>query len=786
MLRDVRRSAFAILVVACFGISVACGGGGGGGTSSATPSVSPSTSPTASPSDTPTPTPTTTPATLTVISSDPADGEEGVPTLKQIRVTFSEAMDETTTESAFSLAADETLEGLFSWEDDGATLVFTPLGILDALTQYTIRVETSARNADLSLQLSAAFVASFTTAGSENPDAPTVTASDPTWSLQAVPVDKVISVEFSKAMNRASVESAFSLTLVNGDGSPTAGEFTWNTESTSFQFEPDEPLDYGTTYTMSISTDAQSSDAISMALPYTVVFFTEGDPSAPPTVTFSFPIEGMTGAPTDSVITVTFSVPMNTTVTSLAFSLIEVGAGPVAGFHLWQENTLVFRPSSYLKPSTAYEYIVSTSARSAQDVPLAEEYRVSFETGTGTAFHNPVPALGTLVASTLDNAPQGSLYQVTATAATQVDGEDFNVTDSKWSPAGDYMAYRKSSQTDGDGTPTAWELFSWNGTVSVQLSDSGANVGPYAWSPDGTRLAFTENLGGIWYLLVKTFPTGSLVLGQLSGAASQLFWSDNLNVVMRVGNSLVIADRTTQEIAVLTSDLNGDFRISPSRDAVAYKTYGGTLAVFDLQGRVRKGTNKFVMFDYFDFCGDDWLVYSTIEGYFPPMWQVKRVKWSDGTTESIAANLPVLDCRITSGSGAPDGTAVVYYTVSTSLDETYRANIYKVDTSTLLPEVALDGVGGTSPFWAPDMSFVMVSSPSTRSFMVSLSDGSTSGTYLFDSSWVDYTVNSFNIHMMIVGPVLYAKQFGVWLPVGVFGLTNVRCEFQGGEVSRRP
>jgi hypothetical protein len=75
----------------------------------------------------------------TVVAIDPNDGATDVEVTMQIRVTFSEEMDEETTEDAFGLKTDSLdVEGSTSWSNDGRTLIFHPVDNLTYDTTYRI------------------------------------------------------------------------------------------------------------------------------------------------------------------------------------------------------------------------------------------------------------------------------------------------------------------------------------------------------------------------------------------------------------------------------------------------------------------------------------------------------------------------------------------------------------------------------------------------------------------------------------------------------------------------
>lgn len=72
--------------------------------------------------------------------SSPLDGAENVADTAEIRITFSEAMDDVMTRAAFSISP--AVAGIFAWE--GATLVFQPEDIYSLATIYTVTVKSNA------------------------------------------------------------------------------------------------------------------------------------------------------------------------------------------------------------------------------------------------------------------------------------------------------------------------------------------------------------------------------------------------------------------------------------------------------------------------------------------------------------------------------------------------------------------------------------------------------------------------------------------------------------------
>jgi serine protease AprX len=110
------------------------------------------------------PVPDTTPPT--VASTSPADGAVAVSATTAITTTFSEAMDQASAQSVFSLVRSSDgvgVSGTFSWS--GNAMTFRPSAALTAATQYTAKVAVGARDV-AGNELAADRIWSFTVARS--------------------------------------------------------------------------------------------------------------------------------------------------------------------------------------------------------------------------------------------------------------------------------------------------------------------------------------------------------------------------------------------------------------------------------------------------------------------------------------------------------------------------------------------------------------------------------------------------------------------------------------------
>ena len=162
-----------------------------------------------------------------------------------------------------------------------------------------------------------------------------------------VPVTTWISVNFSKPMNQASVQSAFSTIPA------TTGSFSWNANTVTYT--PGSTLNYSTTYSVTVGTGAMDSTGNNMLSSSTWQFTTVPD-SIPPEVIGNTPIGA--NIPVTAKITVTFSEAMNKSSAQSAFLTSPVTTGTFS----WTGNTLTYTPDSNLFYLTTYNVTVGTGA----------------------------------------------------------------------------------------------------------------------------------------------------------------------------------------------------------------------------------------------------------------------------------------------------------------------------------------------------------------------------------------------------------------------------------------
>jgi uncharacterized membrane protein/bacillopeptidase F (M6 metalloprotease family) len=178
-----------------------------------------------------------------------------------ISITFSEEMNTTSVESAFTITPAVT--GTFSWS--GNTLTFTPTSDLSYETEYDITIATGAKDL-MGNALELAYNWQYTTEIEVDLTAPTV--SSVSLSGEDVKVTNKVVITFSEAMNHTSVEDAISI-------SPSVEilDYSWNGNKLTVSFATD--LEPGTDYTVTVGTDAQDEAGNTIEEPYTEQFTTE-------------------------------------------------------------------------------------------------------------------------------------------------------------------------------------------------------------------------------------------------------------------------------------------------------------------------------------------------------------------------------------------------------------------------------------------------------------------------------------------------------------------------------
>jgi uncharacterized protein YkwD len=170
-----------------------------------------------------------------------------------IGVTFSAAMDQTSTEAAFRISP--AVAGAFRWT--GTTLWFEPEGRLIPDTRYSVTL-IGARDAEGNL-LGGDTSFSLTT----RPGAQALTLT-PTSGARGV-TGRAVQVGFSLPMDREATTAAFRLVDV-ATGQRVTGNFSWSADDRTLTFTPSGALRAGRTYAASLGAGAADADGNPVAI----------------------------------------------------------------------------------------------------------------------------------------------------------------------------------------------------------------------------------------------------------------------------------------------------------------------------------------------------------------------------------------------------------------------------------------------------------------------------------------------------------------------------------------
>ncbi|UCF08261.1 MAG: Ig-like domain-containing protein [Thermoplasmata archaeon] len=197
----------------------------------------------------------------TVIGTNPADGSTNIPIDSTIRVTFSEAMNQIPTQSAFSISPSVSWSP--SWS--GNTLIFTPTADLGYGTIYNITIGSEAT--DLAGNNLATYSWEFTTVSS-SVTGPEVDEYEPRGANIRIEDTKIM-IKFTQNMNHATTEGAISI-------EPASPEFvpTWLGGDTII-LTPTGSLRSNTRYYVNVSTNATSANGEHLVEKHSWYFHTE-------------------------------------------------------------------------------------------------------------------------------------------------------------------------------------------------------------------------------------------------------------------------------------------------------------------------------------------------------------------------------------------------------------------------------------------------------------------------------------------------------------------------------
>lgn len=346
------------------------------------------------------------PPSPVVIATVPLNAAVGVPVNQALSATFNEAMDPATINSAtFVLTATggAQIDGVITYVAAGSVATFKPDAPLAYNTQYTATLTSGAMDLNDDAALTP-YSWTFTTANAPVVIPPTVTSTDPVTSPEDtnVPINQVITANFSEAMNPVTINAAnFTLTAA-GSTTPVAGLLAYAAIGNQLVFLPAADLLPDTVYTATITTGVQSLSGTALANNYTWIFQTSATVNTTaPEIVSTVPANGATDVPLNQAVSVTFSEAMNPlTLTNATFQLTQAGVAVPATITYDPVNFIAtLTPTAPLTAATAYIATVTSGASSLSGVPLGTTGAPNpWDFTTGAAVVPPPLVLGPTIA----------------------------------------------------------------------------------------------------------------------------------------------------------------------------------------------------------------------------------------------------------------------------------------------------------------------------------------------------------------------------------------------------
>ncbi len=307
----------------------------------------------------------------TVISTDPLNLAVGVALNKVISANFSVAMDPLTiTTSTFTLLDGTTaIPGAVSYS--GITATFTPTSPLLLGKTYTATITTGVKNS-VGTAIGSNYVWTFSTGAVITP---TVISVDPLDLATNVALNKVLSANFSVAMNPLTITTS-TFTLKDGATTiPGAVSYSGITAT----FTPTSPLLLGKTYTATITTGVKNVAGTAIGSNYIWTFSTGA--VIIPTVISVDPLDLATNVVLNKMLSANFSIAMDPlTITTTTFTLMD-GVTPVLGAVNYSGTTATFTPTVALSAGKTYTTTITTGAKNIAGTAIGSNYVWTFSTG---------------------------------------------------------------------------------------------------------------------------------------------------------------------------------------------------------------------------------------------------------------------------------------------------------------------------------------------------------------------------------------------------------------------
>ena len=335
---------------------------------------------------------------LEVTETQPADGAEEIATDATVTVVFNRPVVPLTgieeqQELPQPLTFDPPVEGSGEWINT-SIYAFTPEERFQPSTTYEATISAGLTDTtggvveqDVTWQ--------FTTV------MPAVVATHPGHNTIYVSPEPTVHVAFNQPMAHGATEAAFSL-VNTATGELAPGRFEWHGEGLvlpnqetyqpyqwswdrgegpervgveTMSFTPDEPLDFGTTYRLEVTTDAQAAGGAPLSTPYSSDFRTISSPQ----ILSSEPSNGAEQVSPDVRLQVQFTSPMDPESFSGQIA-ITPSISATAVYSYWWDSDTQLELSFPVEPNGSYEVTFGDEVQGRYGQPLEGEQTIRWST----------------------------------------------------------------------------------------------------------------------------------------------------------------------------------------------------------------------------------------------------------------------------------------------------------------------------------------------------------------------------------------------------------------------
>lgn len=318
-------------------------------------------------------------APVQVTATQPSDGSTNVDPSTQILVIFNRPIVPLTSideqeQLPQPLAIEPATSGVGEWINT-SVYSFQPDKTLLGSAEYSVTIEEL--NSFSGERLAESHTFTFTTA------APTVVAVEPTGNRVAP--DAASSVQFSQPMDPNTTGQAFHLFREEGQNLEIVeGETSWDEARQTLYFTPTRSLEFGQSYSVSVSQDATPAGGSgALREPFSSSFTV-----APyPDIVNVTPVDGATGVPPETSVVIRFNTHVSRTQVIDQVSVSPVlSTTSVYSYYSPYNDELML--SWYKEPNTAYTVTVGGEIEDDYGNTLGEDRSFTFVTGNYAPFVN--------------------------------------------------------------------------------------------------------------------------------------------------------------------------------------------------------------------------------------------------------------------------------------------------------------------------------------------------------------------------------------------------------------